>query len=224
VRGAGSAAFIGGTLVARQAIAGVGFEVIVWVSSAFLAAAAGAAAFVSTMQSAAPAKSHTKVDTSLRDLIREFRALIVIAALVLGSHAMHDAFAVIRWEAAGISPGTARVLWSESVAAEIAVFVVAGPRVLDRFGPVFAMTVAALAGILRWSVMACTADVPAMAIAEPLHGLSFALLHLACMRLIGRLVPPTSRPLRRRSTHRRHRRHRGDGNDAVRDIVRPLRR
>jgi MFS_1 like family len=28
-----------------------------------------------------------------------------------------------------------------------------------------------------------------MALAEPLHGLSFALLHLACMRLIGRLVP-----------------------------------
>jgi PPP family 3-phenylpropionic acid transporter len=96
---------------------------------------------------------------------------------------------VIRWEAAGISPRTASVLWSESVAAEIAVFVVAGPRVLDRFGPVFAMTVAALAGILRWSVMACTADVTAMALAEPLHGLSFALLHLACMRLIGRLVP-----------------------------------
>jgi PPP family 3-phenylpropionic acid transporter len=191
VRGAGSAAFIGGTLVAGQAIAGFGFDVIVWVGSAFLAAAAGAAALVSTVQSAAPAKSDAEVEASLRDLlrIREFRLLIVIAALVLGSHAMHDAFAVIRWEAAGISPGTASVLWSESVAAEIAVFVVAGPRVLDRFGPVFAMTVAALAGILRWSVMACTADVTTMALAEPLHGLSFALLHLACMRLIGRLVP-----------------------------------
>jgi MFS transporter, PPP family, 3-phenylpropionic acid transporter len=191
VRGAGSAAFIVGALVAGQAISGFGFDLIVWVSSALLAAAAGAAAFVSTVQSAAPVKSDAKVDASLRDLlrIREFRLLIVIAALVLGSHAMHDAFAVIRWEAAGISPPTASVLWSESVAAEIAVFVVAGPRVLDRFGPVFAMTVAALAGILRWSVMACTADVTAMALAEPLHGLSFALLHLACMRLIGRLVP-----------------------------------
>ena len=41
----------------------------------------------------------------------------------------------------------------------------------------------------RWSAMACTADVTAMAIAEPLYGLSFALLHLACMRLIRHLVP-----------------------------------
>jgi MFS transporter, PPP family, 3-phenylpropionic acid transporter len=187
VRGAGSAAFIGGTLVAGQAIAGVGFDLIVWGSSALLAAAAGAAVLVSTVQSTVPAKG----DPSLRGLlrIREFRLLIVIAALVLGSHAMHDAFAMIRWEGARISPLTASILWSESVGAEIAVFVVAGPRVLDRFGPIFAMTVAALAGILRWSVMACTADVIAMALAEPLHGLSFALLHLACMRLIGQLVP-----------------------------------
>jgi PPP family 3-phenylpropionic acid transporter len=191
VRGAGSAAFIGGALAAGQAIAGFGFDLIAWVSSALLAAAAGAATIVSTVQSSALAKSDAKVDGSLGGLlrIREFRLLIVIAALILGSHAMHDAFAIIRWEAAGISPPTASLLWSESVAAEIAVFVVVGPRVLDRFGPIFAMTVAALAGILRWSVMAYTADVIAMALAEPLHGLSFALLHLACMRLIGRLVP-----------------------------------
>jgi PPP family 3-phenylpropionic acid transporter len=226
VRGAGSAAFIGGALLAGQAIAGVGFDLIVWVSSAFLAAAAGAAAFVSTMQSAAPAGSDAKVDASLRDLlrIREFRLLIVIAALVLGSHAMHDTFAIIRWEAAGISPPTASVLWSESVAAEIAVFVVVGPRVLDRFGPVFAMTVAALAGILRWSVMACTADVTAMVLAEPLHGLSFALRHLACMRLhraLGSREPRGHCPGDLR--HRRHRRHHGDGDTSVRDIVRPIR-
>jgi PPP family 3-phenylpropionic acid transporter len=30
----------------------------------------------------------------------------------------------------------------------------------------------------------------AAALVQPLHGLTFALLHLACMRLIVRLVPP----------------------------------
>jgi PPP family 3-phenylpropionic acid transporter len=30
-----------------------------------------------------------------------------VAALILGSHAMQDAFAVIRWRAVGISPATA---------------------------------------------------------------------------------------------------------------------
>src|SRR5215218_3584865 len=52
------------------------------------------------------------------------------------------------------------------------------------------MAIAACAGALRWVVMAQTADVVAMALVEPLHGLTFALLHLACMRLIAAIVPP----------------------------------
>jgi PPP family 3-phenylpropionic acid transporter len=39
-------------------------------------------------------------------------------------------------------------------------------------------------------VLAETTSVAASALAEPLHGLTFALQHLACMRLIGLLVPP----------------------------------
>jgi PPP family 3-phenylpropionic acid transporter len=80
-------------------------------------------------------------------------------------------------------------LWSESVAAEVVVFVAAGPWLLHRISASTAMAIAAVAGAARWAIFAMTADVAAMALAEPLHGLSFALLHLACMRLIGRLVP-----------------------------------
>jgi MFS transporter, PPP family, 3-phenylpropionic acid transporter len=82
------------------------------------------------------------------------------------------------------------VLWSESVAAEVVVFVIIGPRLLNRIGPSWAMMLAAIAGTVRWSVMALTADLTAMALIEPLHGLSFALLHLSCMRLLGEMVPP----------------------------------
>ena len=38
-------------------------------------------------------------------------------------------------------------------------------------------------------VMAQTSDVLALALVQPLHGITFALLHLACMRLIARSVP-----------------------------------
>jgi hypothetical protein len=102
---------------------------------------------------------------SIRALLRlqEFRLLLIIAALVLGSHAMHDSFAMIRWKAAGILPPVASLLWSESVGAEVLVFVVIGPRLLDRIGPTRAMTVSAAAGVLRWTVMAISADVSAMA-------------------------------------------------------------
>jgi PPP family 3-phenylpropionic acid transporter len=30
----------------------------------------------------------------------------------------------------------------------------------------------------------------ALALVQPLHGVTFALLHLACMALLGRIVPP----------------------------------
>jgi hypothetical protein len=42
----------------------------------------------------------------------------------------------------------------------------------------------------RWSVTAVTAWLPAMALVEPLHGLTFALLHLAYMQMLSVFVPP----------------------------------
>ena len=39
-------------------------------------------------------------------------------------------------------------------------------------------------------ISAVTAWLPAMALVEPLHGLTFALLHLACMQMLSVVVPP----------------------------------
>jgi PPP family 3-phenylpropionic acid transporter len=102
---------------------------------------------------------------------------------------MHDGFAVIRWRAAGLSSAAAGLLWSEAVAAEVLVFLLLGRPLLDRLGPAGAATLAAAAGALRWAVEAQTASLPAMALIQPLHGITFALLHLACMRLLAGIVP-----------------------------------
>jgi hypothetical protein len=117
------------------------------------------------------------------------------AALVLGSHAMHDGFAMVRWHAAGIGPATGSVLWSESVLAEVLMFFVLGPALLRRLPARRAMALAATAGVIRWVVMANTASVGVIALVQPLHGFTFALLHLACMRSIAAVV-------RRRCPHR----------------------
>jgi len=116
--------------------------------------------------------------------------MALAAALVLGSHAMHDAFAVIRWSNAGISPAVSSVLWSESVAAEVVVFVLCGRRFLDVLGTRGSLALGAAAAMVRWGVMAQTANVTALAAIEPLHGLTFALFHLACMQIIAETVPP----------------------------------
>ena len=101
----------------------------------------------------------------------------------------HDAFAIIRWRNAGISPAVSSMLWSESVGAEVLVFVLLGPWLLAILGRSGALALGAGAAAMRWGIMAQTADVTTLALIEPLHGLTFALFHLGCMRIIADTVP-----------------------------------
>jgi PPP family 3-phenylpropionic acid transporter len=191
VRGTGSAAFIVGTLLSGQAVSAWSLDAIVWLQSSLLGAAALAALLVPELMHAHPADAVRAPTGGVLILLGLplFRNLVLVAALILGSHAMHDAFAVIRWRAAGISPALVSLLWSESVAAEVLVFFIVGPALVTWLTPAGALALAAVAGMLRWTVMAQTSAVTALALVQPLHGITFALLHLACMRLIARIVP-----------------------------------
>ena len=191
VRGTGSAAFIAGTLLSGQTVSAFGLDAIVGWQALLLGAAALAATLVPELIYNRTADVVRAPARGVLILLRLplFRDLVLVAALILGSHAMHDAFAVIRWSAAAISPITISLLWSESVAAEVVVFFVIGPGLVTRLTPAGALAVASLAGVLRWVVAAQTTDVIALALVQPLHGVTFALLHLACMRLLARLVP-----------------------------------
>ena len=194
VRGAASGAFVAGSLLAGQVLHTAPLDAIIWMHAALLAAAGLLVGLVPPLEATArPETAEERAPVGgVRALLREppFRRLVIVAALVLGSHAMHDAFAMVRWNAAGIGPRAGSVLWSESVAAEVAVFFVIGPALLARMSPGSAMALAAFAGVVRWTVMARTASLVALAAVQPLHGLTFALLHLACMRAIAALVSP----------------------------------
>lgn len=195
-RGTGSAAFIAGSVLSGQIAGHFGIASVVWLNAILL----GATALASTRVAHLPAaQTAARVRPALgsQDIwallhLPVFRQVLLIAALVMSSHAMHDSFAVISWSAAGIGPGAAGVLWSLSVAAEVLVFLVVGNRLLDFLGPAGAAMLAAFAGIIRWTVMAGTAWLPALVAVEPLHGLTFALLHLNSMRILAGTV---SRPL-----------------------------
>jgi len=194
VRGAGSAAFIAGVLVAGQAAGVLGLPSVLWLTAAGLVAAALSTRFAPDLAKRASStiRKRRGIGQDWLDLLRQpaFVRVVLAAALVLGSHAMHDAFAIIRWRNAGISPTASSVLWSESVGAEVLVFLVLGPWLLDALGRTGALALGAGAAVVRWGVMAQTADVTALAAIEPLHGFSFALFHLGCMRVIADTVSP----------------------------------
>ena len=191
VRGAGSAAFILGTLVAGQIVAHAGLASTIWLNGALLAVAAWCATRLPD-RLRQPDRHAAAEAGGLSSLLRipMFRRVMLAAALIQGSHAFHDGFAVINWTHAGIGSGTAGVLWSEAVVAEVVVFLFLGRPLIDRLSPAGACVLAALAGVLRWTVLAQSASMLAAALTEPLHGFTFALQHLVCMRLIGAIVPP----------------------------------
>ena len=189
VRGGASAAFIVGSVSAGQVVAATSLGAIIWLNGTLLALAAVAALWLPRNALDRPAAPR-RADVRALLAAPGFLPLMALAALVMSSHALHDGFEVLRWEDGGIGPGAAGLLWSEGVLAEVVVFVVVGPTLLRRLGPAGAAALAASAGVVRWSVTAVTAWLPAMALVEPLHGLTFALLHLACMQMLSVVAPP----------------------------------
>jgi PPP family 3-phenylpropionic acid transporter len=192
IRGAGSAAFALGTLVMGQLIGPWDVTPIIWMNAALLLLAVGATASLPTPAIRLEPRTRRSPGTiELRRLLNmaRFRTLILVAALVFGSHAMNDTFAVIRWSGAGIDAATISFLLSEAVAAEVIVFLLIGPMLLDRLGERRAATLAVAAAITRWAVEGATNSVLTLSFLQSLHGLTFALLHLACMRMMAASVP-----------------------------------
>ncbi len=193
VRGAGSAAFIAGSLLAGRLVTSHGLPVIIWLNAALLALAAAFGWLLPNRVAGMPDETAPAGTSSggIPALLRvpRFALLMLVVGLIGGSHAMHDGFEVIRWRTAGMSAERAGELYATSAAAEVVVFFVLGRPLLARLGPGGALMLSAAAGILRWSTAALTASFSILVFVEPLHGLTFALLHLACMQRIAESVP-----------------------------------
>ena len=190
VRGAGSAAFVAGTLLSGQLVDRFGLSSIIVSSSVlFLAMALCAIRIPSIDAHRDPAENVGPGPFRALWGITVFRRLIAVVVLVIGSHALNDTFAVIHWREAGYTNLAISLLWCESVVAEVAVFLFLGPWLIARLGLPGAAALSAGAGVIRWAGMAATTSVLALVVVQALHGLTFALMHLAAMGVIARAVP-----------------------------------
>jgi PPP family 3-phenylpropionic acid transporter len=193
LRAAGSASFALGALVSGWQASAAGLPTAMWASGALLVLGSAVVLLLPNLPLARSPASRARA-TMLRDgvlLLRlpVYRRMLVAAALLEGSHALHDSFSVIRWRSAGIDFFTISALWSESVFAEVVVFLLIGPWLVRRLGPSGSMALAAGAGVLRWTVAAYTTSLGLLACIQPLHGLTFALFHLAAIQLIVAVAP-----------------------------------
>ncbi|RYJ00762.1 MAG: MFS transporter [Acetobacteraceae bacterium] len=192
VRGAGAAAFIAGSICVGLAVEQAGTpDIALWLNAGLFGLAAGAALLLpkpASQTSAQPARAAT---VPIRTVLAmpAFRRLLLVSGLIQGSHAFSLGFAVLGWQAAGLTPGTIGWLWSLSVMAEVLVFFLLGRRLLARLGPAGLCALAGAAGLLRWSMMALDTSVGIAVLAQPLHGLTYAGQHLAAMAILGRIAP-----------------------------------
>jgi PPP family 3-phenylpropionic acid transporter len=178
LRASGSAAFIVGTMLSGWVAANAGLASIIWISGTLLVIGGIAALLLPKL----PGGDATTQGARSR-LVRDWALLLRLAIY------RRVLISVIRWRTAGMDLPIVGLLWSESVLSEVVVFLLIGPRLVRLFGPGGACALAAGAGVIRWTVVALTTSPALLGLVQPLHGLTFALLHLACMRLIVQVVP-----------------------------------
>ena len=131
--------------------------------------------------------------TPILSLLRErrFRLMVLATTAIHGAHAVFYGFSTLHWLAAGIPEWVIGLLWAGGVVAEVILFACNAP-LLRRIGPVGLLGAGALAGVVRWAVLALTTEVWLLALAQCLHALTFGAMHLGAMVFIARTVPASS--------------------------------
>lgn len=188
VRAAGSIAFIAAALLAGQAVAGFGADAAIALMALGFAGTAVAALL---LPAAAPRPAGPRGLAGFLAPLRipAFRRLLLVSALIQGSHAFYYAFGTLHWQAAGLGEGLIGALWATGVVAEIVLFLW-GRGVVARLGPIGLCVAAGVAGVLRWGATALTTDPLLLFPLQVLHAATFGAQHLATMQVLGRVVPP----------------------------------
>ncbi|HAS6294982.1 TPA: 3-phenylpropionate MFS transporter [Vibrio vulnificus] len=108
---------------------------------------------------------------------------LLLAALIQGNHAAYYSFSAIYWQQAGHSEEIIGYLWSLGVVSEVAVFALS--KRLFAGWSLRALFVAASIGVmLRWGITASTTLLLGLVLVQLLHGVTFAMAHIAAIQYI----------------------------------------
>lgn len=115
---------------------------------------------------------------------RLFLAFLGANACLQATHAMFYTFGTLHWRSQGLSDAQIGFLWAEGVLAEVILFAV-GQRVAQHVGGAGLLLLAAIGGVVRWSVTAVTGDFAMLVALNALHAATFGCAHLGAMRLLS---------------------------------------
>lgn len=117
-----------------------------------------------------------------------FMLIMVTAATLMASHAALYSVATVHWLSLGHGLPVIGALWAIGVVAEIGVFY-CGPRLTARFDAWQLLALAALAGVVRWTLTAFVAEIGLLLMLQLLHSVTFTFVQLAIVGYIQRAVP-----------------------------------
>ena len=191
----GSISFIAASVGGGLAIAAAGPQAALWVLTAAAVALVSAALCLPrapTSEAGATADSEHR-GLRLADAIALARTplfllFVATSSLSQASHAVFYAFGTLHLQKQGVSAAWIGLLWAVGVVCEIGLFSISGSLV-KRFGPVRLMLVGALAGAIRWPLMALDPHIALLAPLQALHGLTFGATHLGAIHFMSAAIP-----------------------------------
>jgi PPP family 3-phenylpropionic acid transporter len=182
----GSLAFIATSVGVGRVVEGLGTDAVL---PALALGVAGTLVVGALLPEAPPRGERPTLADTLALLRRpSFLLLLASAGLVQASHVAYYGFASIHWRAAGHSDTVVGALWAEGVLAEVLLFAV-GKHLTARVAPSHLIAAGAVAGLVRWTLFASTAWLPALVAGNALHALTFGATHLGAMSLLAGSVP-----------------------------------
>ncbi|MCG9577176.1 3-phenylpropionate MFS transporter [Vibrio tubiashii] len=180
----GSIAFIAGSTVVGFLVAQYGSDMII-----FTALAGVVVALLFSMRNINPMPVTTEDEDAERPKLTELLCelpvvkFLILVSLIQGSHAAYYSFSSIYWKEAGYSEDIIGYLWSLGVVAEVAIFALS-KRLFSGWTLRALFMVAALGVVVRWGLTASTTALVALVMIQLLHGVTFAIAHIAAIQYI----------------------------------------
>lgn len=114
----------------------------------------------------------------------ETMKIMIAISLIQASHATYYAYSTIYWSSNGISTQDSSLLWAVGVIAEILFFFVSN-KAFKAWKTQHLVILSALGAILRWVIIASTANFMVLIFVQMLHAISYAAGHYAMIRYIS---------------------------------------
>ena len=125
---------------------------------------------------------------AIKPLPRRLYVLLLGLAAINASYAVLNGFGPVLWIEQGFAVNDVGWLTAASVIAEVYIFIQIGGASSPKRALVF-MTVGALAGMLRWTLMAVVGTLFWVAVLQLLHALSYGLFHLGALAMVTHFAP-----------------------------------